>query len=235
MRRGGGVKSMTRLFLVRHGENRANLTKEFSHRLVDYSLTPKGVLQARGTATYFLDKGVHHVFSSPLKRARETAEAIATATGAPLSVLESFREVDVGRLERELPTPENWLLHNDIVRGWWEGEHHSRFPEGESYEGLLERVREGYKEVLRDRDGQTLVIVAHGGSLTLPLKSLCNGVDVNTLRSAAHHNCAVSELDATLQNGEPHLTLVRWAACDHLSGEAAQFVAGTPAPGERMG
>ncbi len=226
---------MTRLFLVRHGENRANLTKEFSHRLVDYPLTPKGVLQARGTAAYFLDKDVYHVFTSPLKRARETAEVIAAATGAPLSVLESFREVDVGRLEREPPTPENWLLHNDIVRGWWEGEHHLRFPEGESYEELLGRVREAYKEVLRGRDGQALVIVAHGGSLTLPLKDLCRGVDVDTLRSAAHHNCAVSELSAALQKGEPHLTLVRWAACDHLSGEAAEFVAGTPAPGERMG
>ena len=226
---------MTRLFLVRHGENRANLTKEFSHRLVDHPLTPKGVLQAQGTAAYFLDKDVDHVFTSPLKRARETAEVIAAATGATLSVLESFREVDVGRLEREHPTPENWALHNDIIRGWWEGEHHLRFPEGESYEELLERVREGYKEALRGRDGQTLVIVAHGGSLTLPLKSLCKDVNVDTLRSAAHHNCAVSELSAALQNGEPNLTLNRWAACDHLSGEAAQFVAGTPAPGERLG
>ena len=230
----GGVESMTQLFLVRHGENRANLTKEFSHRLVDYPLTPKGALQAQGTATYFLDKGVDHVFTSPLKRARETAEIIAGVTGAALSVLEPFREVDVGRLEKEAPTVENWALHNDIIRGWWEGEHHRRFPEGESYEELLERVRGGYKEALRGRAGQTLVIVAHGGSLTLPLKDLCSGVDVDTLRSAAHHNCAVSELNASLQNDEPHLTLVHWAACDHLSGEAAEFVAGTPVLGERM-
>ena len=41
---------MNHLYLVRHGENVANLTKEFSCCKVDYSLTAKGVLQAQQTA-----------------------------------------------------------------------------------------------------------------------------------------------------------------------------------------
>ena len=41
---------MQRVFLIRHGENQANLTKEFSYRLVDYPLNAKGILQARQTA-----------------------------------------------------------------------------------------------------------------------------------------------------------------------------------------
>ena len=45
--RGGFIN---RIYLVRHGENRANLTKEFSYRLVDYPLTEKGILQAQQTA-----------------------------------------------------------------------------------------------------------------------------------------------------------------------------------------
>ena len=68
---------MNRLYLVRHGENPANLTKEFSYRRVDYGLTPKGVLQARQTAEFFKGKAVHAVYSSPLKRAAETAGIIA--------------------------------------------------------------------------------------------------------------------------------------------------------------
>ncbi len=46
---------MIKIYLVRHGENVANLTKEFSHRKVDHSLTPKGRLQAKQTAAYFKD------------------------------------------------------------------------------------------------------------------------------------------------------------------------------------
>jgi len=58
-----------RLYLVRHGENLANLTKEFSYRQVDYSLTPKRVLQAQQTAACFTDKNIHEIYASPLKRA----------------------------------------------------------------------------------------------------------------------------------------------------------------------
>ncbi len=46
---------MIKIYLVRHGENVANLTKEFSHRKVDHSLTPKGRLQAEQIAAYFKD------------------------------------------------------------------------------------------------------------------------------------------------------------------------------------
>ena len=60
---------MNTIYLVRHGENRANLTKEFSYKVVDYSLTPKGALQAQQTAQFFQDKQIHEVYTSPLKRA----------------------------------------------------------------------------------------------------------------------------------------------------------------------
>lgn len=40
---------MNIIYLVRHGENKANLTKEFSYKKVDYPLTPKGVIQAQQT------------------------------------------------------------------------------------------------------------------------------------------------------------------------------------------
>ena len=56
---GGGVNLLmsvqqtNTIYLVRHGENTANITKEFSYKLVDYSLTAKGVQQAEQTAEYF--------------------------------------------------------------------------------------------------------------------------------------------------------------------------------------
>jgi len=221
---------VNRLFLVRHGENRANLTREFSHRLVDYPLTPKGRLQAAQTAAFLRQYPVSQVFTSPLKRARETAQVIAEATGAPLSVLEGFREVNVGRLEKEPPNAANWRLHDEIIRAWWTGEAHARFPGGETYVELVQRVRRGYETVLKGRDGETLVVVAHGGSLALPLLSLASNLDREALRAAAHHNCAVSELEGRVHDGKLHLGLVHWAMCEHLSGEAAAFVAGTPAP-----
>lgn len=222
---------MNRLLLVRHGENRANLTKEFSHRLIDYPLTAKGKLQAEQTATYLSAYPVTQVFTSPLKRARETAEIIAAELGVSVRVLEPFRELDVGTLEAEPPTAASWQLHDEIIRAWATGDAEARFPEGENFTELVERVRGDYETMCRGRDGETLVLVAHGGSLSLPLPTLVP-LDRDLLRRSTHHNCAVSELEASLDETTLHLRLVRWAAADHLHGDAAAFVAATPVEGE---
>ncbi len=223
---------MNKLLLVRHGENRANLTKEFSHRLVDYPLTTKGRLQAEQTAAYLKRYPVTQVFSSPLKRAYETAEIIAAEFGGEVSVLEPFRELNVGTLESQPPTVATWKQHDDIVRAWATGNYEARFPEGENYRELVGRVRRGYKAMCRGRSDETLVLVAHGGSLSLPLLQLIPKLDRELLQRTVHHNCAVSELEGSLENGVLHLNLVRWASATHLYGEAAAFVAGVPGEGD---
>jgi broad specificity phosphatase PhoE len=222
---------VNRILLVRHGENKANLTKEFSHRLVDYPLTAKGRLQAEQTAAYLSAYPVTQLFTSPLRRARETAQIIAAGVDVTVTVLEGFRELNVGTLEAQPPNAATWRLHDDIVRAWATGDADARFPEGENFTELVDRVRRGYETMCRGRDGETLVLVAHGGSLGLPLLSLVPNLDRELLRPT-HHNCAVGELNALLDGDILHLSLVRWASSAHLHGDDAVFVAGSPDEGE---
>lgn len=86
---------VSRLHLVRHAENRANTLRVFSCRHVDYSLTAKGVVQARQTGAYLKKTSVDRIYSSPLKRAVETAEIIADQVNLTVDVVESLTEVDV--------------------------------------------------------------------------------------------------------------------------------------------
>jgi len=112
-----------RLYLVRHGENPANINKVFSSKIVDQSLTSKGVLQAQQTAARFdqLDISTGHwaraVFSSPLRRAIETAEIIAKMLNFEVSILEEFREIGVGVLEEKPATQSDWAFHEQVVIG----------------------------------------------------------------------------------------------------------------------
>jgi broad specificity phosphatase PhoE len=222
---------VTTVFLVRHGENPANISKEFSCRRVDYSLTAKGVEQARQTGAYFRDKGIRAVFASPLKRARETAAILGEALGLPVSVLDQLRENDVGELEGMPPTEELWALHDRIVHAWFDGKHEARFPGGEDYLTLVGRMRDGLRCVLREHPTGAVVVVGHGGIFTATIKDLCDNVDITAIRSGENHNCSISELELTLDapTGVISGELKRWAACDHLSGVAADFVSGTPA------
>ena len=123
---------MNTIYLVRHGENKANLTKEFSYRLVDYPLTDKGVLQAQQTAEYFQDKAIHEVYASPLKRAVQTAEIIGAALKVEPKVIEPFREINVGALERIPPSAQTWRIHNGIIQNWRQGNYELAFPGGKT-------------------------------------------------------------------------------------------------------
>jgi broad specificity phosphatase PhoE len=229
---------MNRLYLVRHGENRANLTKEFSCQLVDYPLTPKGVLQAQQTADYFQDKaaaaGIHQIYSSPLKRALETAEIIAARLGLKVGVMDNFREVNVGDLERQPPSAEAWAFHNAVLAGWLDGQAEVAFPGGENYVTLWNRVRSGIEQIVAGQEGRTIVIVGHGGIFTLPLKDLCRDIDVSWLIKHPNHNCSITEIEVEVVDGQLQGHLIEWAAYAHLHGPAADLVPGTPQPGEAL-
>lgn len=217
---------MNRIYLVRHGENLANITLEFSHRKVDYPLTPKGVLQAQQTAEFFRGKNIHEIYASPLIRARQTAEIIAEAVNLPVTVVEHFREVNVGDLEGQKPTAALWNLHNRIIDDWRDGKPESCFPGGEDYHTMFGRMKSGLAKVLADeagvKSGRNIIIAGHGGLFTFALRDLCLDFDHELLKTPMH-NCAITELTARMEDGKIEARLVSLANTDHLSGEAADF------------
>ncbi|MBN1136090.1 MAG: histidine phosphatase family protein [Anaerolineae bacterium] len=226
---------MNHLFLVRHGENLANLTKEFSSRWVDYSLTAKGVLQAEQTAVHFLeaaeagraDYNIHTVYSSPLKRAKETAEIIARYLGLPVVVMDNFREIDVGDMELQPSTIEAWALHNHIIESWFRGQVERAFPNGDNYITIRDRMRAGIEQIFAGKDNHNSIVVGHGGIFTVTLPDLCPNVGLGYLR-AENHNCSISEIEVEWRDGRLEGRLLAWATYAHLYGPAADLVSGLP-------
>src|SRR5258708_36055499 len=150
------------LYLVRHGENLANITKEFSYKHVDYSLTVKGVLQAAKTAEFLKNPALDAIYASPRKRARETGEIIAVPHGLPVTLLEEFREVNVGNLELMPPTETTWRIHDQIVAEWIAGNVEARFLGGGNFLELGRRSRPGLLGGPRGRARQARAARAHG-------------------------------------------------------------------------
>ncbi len=217
-----------RLYLLRHGENPANLNKVFSNRLVDQSLTEKGVLQAQQTADYFVGQGLDAVYSSPLKRAAQTAGIIARRQGLSVTILEAFREIDVGSLEGRPATPADWDFHARMMHAWFDGDHEAAFPEGESYHDLWARMNDGLLAATAGRSGQKILVVGHGGIMTITLKDLCPDLDIAWLRTTLWDNCAFAEVELARQDGRLSGRLLSWNQHDHLHGTAAELVPGVP-------
>lgn len=221
--------TLNTIYLVRHGENQANLTKELSSRKVDYPLTAKGRLQARQTGEYFHDKAIHAVYASPLKRASETAHIIAGALGLPTTLKDHFRELQVGDLEDLGNSPEAWRQHDEVIAAWMRGDLERSFPGGENCLTVLERMRRGLGEALEGRTGQNVIIVGHGGLFNTTIRDICPGVDAAAIWNSDFPNCGISEIEIARQDGRWRGKLRRWADYSHLHSHAAELVSGWPA------
>lgn len=221
---------MHTIFLVRHGENPANLRHEFSCRHVDYSLTERGRLQAAQTAAFFAGRAIDQVWTSPLRRAYETAAPIANVLGLPLVVVDEFREIDVGELELEPPTPANWRFHDHIMAEWRAGRHEAIFPGGESYDMVLDRIQSGFRRILHSTPQQASVVVTHGGIVAATIRDICATGAVEMVNRVEQRNCAVTEIALALEGGLPRGHLASWAVCEHLAGAALAEL--SPSPGK---
>lgn len=212
------------LYYVRHGENRANQTHEFSYIKVDYPLNELGVVQAQQTARHLQDQGISAVYASPLRRAAQTAEIIGQTLGLSVTIVEPFREINVGTLEDEPTSEENWALHDRIFADWLAGRSEAIFPGGEDHHSLVHRMSAGLREATRGRSGERIVVAAHGGMLAATVNVLCDNfhiTDFATLRSTARvPNCSITEFEIDSSDDPaqmPRLTLTRWASCTHLT------------------
>jgi probable phosphoglycerate mutase len=161
-----------RIYFVRHGENRANVERRMSWRAIDYPLTEMGIRQATAVAGWFRGRPVEAVYSSPLRRARETAEHVAGVVGRSVLEAEALRELAVGELDG-LGDAASWAVHDGIVARWRMGEWEARFPGGESYREAYDRLAGLVAELVERHPGGDVVAVGHGGLFSTVLPRLC--------------------------------------------------------------
>lgn len=153
---------MTELFLVRHGETDWNLAKRIQGA-ADIPLNGTGRAQARTTGRLLARRSWDGVYTSPLSRARETAELIADEIGASApSPIAELVERNYGEAEG--------LSWQEIERRFPEG---VRVPGRESREAVALRVVPALVRLADARPGQSLVVVSHGGAI----RSVLNAVD----------------------------------------------------------
>ena len=184
----------TIVYYVRHAENVANVTGQFSHRAVDLDLTPRGIRQATQVAEFLAGQPVGDgpIFASPLRRAIRTAEFIGERLGHPVAVLEAFREVDVGSLEG-LSGPDALDAYWDVLASWRAGDRGRRFPGGgESHFDMVDRLQAGFDEIIRCGTPGPYVLSAHAGLLRAGFTTLLS--EEFDMRLAIP-NCSVSLLE----------------------------------------
>jgi broad specificity phosphatase PhoE len=162
----GAKGTPTRMLLVRHGQTEFSGQRRYSGR-GNPALTEIGLRQAAAAAARLSTvEGVDAVVSSPLSRARQTADAIGAATGAPVTELAELVETDFGDWEgltfaeastRDAEAHRAWLADPSVPT-----------PGGESFDQVHERVAVARDKIVAEYGGATVVVVSH----VTPIKTL---------------------------------------------------------------
>ncbi len=144
------------LILVRHG---LPMRREVVEGPADPELSVEGHDQSARLANYLATESIDAIYSSPMKRAFQTAEPLAAKTSLPISIVDDVAEYD--RLSNEYIPIEELRAANDerwhkLVAGGWQSD-------SDTLESFRNRVISSLEQLISQHASQRIVVTCHGG------------------------------------------------------------------------
>jgi len=208
---------LLRLLLVRHGETAWNATGRFQGQM-DTDLNGAGQRQAVAVAERLASEEIHAIYASDLRRAHDTAVAIAARHPVAVQADPRLREIDFGAwqgltyAQMQEQDPEGLAA--------WNADRENRCPPGgESLSQVAQRLSLLLDEIRLQHVDQTVVLVSHGGTVRLVLCHLL-GHPLSAYWQFEVDNTAIAEIE--LQDRGP--VLIRWNDTHHLTDGHRQTV-----------
>ncbi|MEC5163849.1 2,3-bisphosphoglycerate-dependent phosphoglycerate mutase [Janthinobacterium sp. CG_23.3] len=207
----------TTILLIRHGETAWNAARRLQGH-TDIDLNDEGMRQAEALGEALAGAPLAAVVSSDLRRARQTAAAVAGQHGLALQADCLLRERCYGAFEG--------MLYADIAERYpleyaeWQARHiDAVMPAGErvaeSFRQFYRRAVDGVERWAARYPGQTIAVVAHGGVLECAYRAAV-GMSLDSPRDFQVKNASVNRF--AFAAGK--LTLTQWGDVEHLSAGA---------------
>jgi probable phosphoglycerate mutase len=201
----------TRFLLIRHGANDFLTQRRLAGWLPGVHLNELGRAQAQATGQRLAAAPLAAIYSSPLERCRETAEAIAAPHGLAVQVLDEIGEARcgdwTGQLISELQGTEMWRTIQSAPSL-------ARFPGGESFYETQARMVAAFERLRVAHAGQLIAVVSHSDPLKLALAYYI-GQHLDQFQRLVIQPAAISEL--VFSPAGPRL--LRCNDCAHLPEE----------------
>jgi broad specificity phosphatase PhoE len=196
-----------RLTLVRHGETLWNHLKKIQG-IADIELSKLGLEQASKLALSLQHENFDRIFSSPLKRAYATAQAIAVHHTLPITVENDLHELNAGELEG-LTFPELQLRYGEFLEKWMADHSSVTMPAGESLQEVQDRV---WPVILRIiKTSKNALVVSHSFVI---ITILCKARNLSLSHSKEMRVGVASKTCLEIENGTIHV--VSFNDTDHL-------------------
>lgn len=204
--------SRTTLYIVRHGETDNNRSNRFIGGATDHPLNERGMAQAASLRARFADIPLAAVYSSPLLRAKMTAEQIRGDHDIPLVTDDGLLEIGCGEWEghnrEEIET-----LWPGMLALWQFSPDKLKIPGGETFAEVQARTVDTVVRIIRRERGKSIALSSHLLAIQLIITGLLN-IPINRVWEMPRlDNTAVSTI-LIEDNGDIEIT--DWNDHDHL-------------------
>ena len=177
-----------KLLLTRHGQTDWNVEGKVQGR-TDIELNEAGIKQAEKAREKLLGEEIDIIISSPLKRARKTAEIIASGRNIPIIFDKGIEERYFGEFEGKTRKEFNF----DEI---WNYKINKQYENVESVQDLFDRTNLFLEKIKNQYNDKTVLLVTHGG-VAVPIRATLEGIPegMEVLKGLGLENCEIKKYE----------------------------------------
>ena len=193
--------SITRLFLIRHGETDFNKKQMMQGRGIDAPLNEVGKKQAICVASALESERAGQVVASSMMRSIQTAQPLAISQSLPIQSYEELDEMDFGDLEGK--KSEDIKDELDRIHGEWSsGNVSMQIPGGESPVEVYDRANGRIETLVQGYNSGTVIMVLHGRLIRILLSEWL-GYGLKNMHRIEHKNGAINYVEKNRVSFKP--------------------------------
>jgi len=148
------------IIFLRHGQAKNNIERILTGRTPGIPLTEKGIEQAEKAAKFLEDMNISAIYSSPIERARHTAEIVGKHNSLDVIIDDRLIELDMGKFTG-VPYDEIFSTHGNVFMKFYNGELEIAHNGVETFAEVKKRILGIVDHVIENHPDQNVVLVTH--------------------------------------------------------------------------
>ena len=151
---------MGSIIFLRHGQAKNNLERILTGRTPGVPLTEKGIDQAEKAAKFLEHMNISAIYSSPIERAKHTAEIVGKHNSLDVTIDDRLIELDMGKFTG-VPYDEIFTSHGNVFMKFYNGELEIAHNGVETFSEVKKRILGIVDHVIEKHPDQNVVLVTH--------------------------------------------------------------------------
>ena len=159
------------LIFLRHGQAKNNVERRLAGRSPGVPLTETGIKQANDVAKFLKKMKITSIYSSPIERAKQTAEIVAAHCSLDYKIDDRLIELDMGKFTGQ-PYDEIFASHGNVFLKFYDGDVEIANNGVETFIEVKKRIFDMIQYVNKEHNGENVLLVTHMD----PIKAVLSNV-----------------------------------------------------------